>query len=164
MRTRQDNLNLAGNFFDVQNQTANPLTRPMRLPHYLLAFRHKALRTMVKTDDKRAAFISYYRAAHNRPFSLDELGVDAVSLVGPYLLYHHLLCRLCGYPPEPSYVDLDTFFKCRNLAGRTVYVDNYFAFRLAKVLPSRRDHRLFQIRKYRFPLYILVSCDVVDDS
>ena len=97
-------------------------------------------------------------------FSLDEFGIDTISLISSYFLYHYLLSRLSRDSAELLYVDLFGVLKGGNLAGIAVDMHNYFTVRLAKMLSDCRDHSFFQIGKYGFFVNVLIACNVVNDS
>jgi len=136
----------------------------MCLAHYLFAFWHKGFRPAVQVNNHCSAFVSYNRTAYDFALSLNELGIDTVSLVSTYLLYHHLFGGLGGDSAETFYIDFLVVFKGRDLTGIAVDAYYYIAFRLTKVLPRCRDHSFFQVHKYRFLLDVFIAGNVFHDS
>ena len=164
MCARKDDLDLIRTLFDVENQASDSLARSVRLAHYLFAPRHEALGPVVDVHDHAARLISNNGAADDFALSLHELRIDAVPLVGTYLLDHHLLCGLCRNPAKLSHIDFHVILECRDFPGAAVDSHSYIAFGIGKVLSCRRDHRLFEIYEYRFPVDILVTGDIIHYS
>ncbi len=109
----------------------------MGLAHYLFTFWHEAFSPMAQVDNQCSTFISYNCAAYDFPFSLNELGIDTVPFIGPYLLNHYLLGCLSRDSAKLPDVDLFIVFEGLNLPGGPVDVHDYFTVRLTKVLTDR---------------------------
>ena len=164
VRARQDDLDLAGGLLDVQDQAADPLAGAMRLAHDLLALGHEALRRVVQVDDQRPAFVADDGAADDLAFPLDELRIDAVSLIRPDLLDHDLLGGLGRDAAELLDVDRLAASRGLDLPGLSIDLNEYLAFGIAELLAHGRDHRLFEVGEDRLLVDILVPGDVIDDS
>ena len=164
MRSGENDFDLIRTLFYIKNQTSNSLAGPMSLAHYLFPFRHKPFCPVAQINNQCSTFVSHDRAAYDFTFSLDKLRIDTIPFVGPYLLYHYLLGCLSGDAAELPYIDFFIVLEGVDLPGGPVDIDDYFALRLTKMLPDRRDHSFFQIHKHGFPVDIFIACNVIHDS